>query len=238
MPLRTISQINVPYTQPAECFRNLWQRSISISACRSVSLIVHTSVQDHIMSRERREEAADESAAGGSHENGPSSELSQNEKQKAATMIQRNYRGYRERRQMEGIGMSASARWSDAISELRYRERTRPMSREHALASGDAHTRAKRNWQRFSTIASRAAADDSDDDSDDYEDSLPIDHEERQRKKVQVRLERAKHAKQMDLQYWLEMVDQKHRYGSHLRTYHEVRRFLSYQTLLGSYHVL
>ena len=29
-----------------------------------------------------------------------------------------------------------------------------------------------------------------------------------------------KSAKMMDLQYWLEMVDRKHRYGSNLRTYH------------------
>lgn len=31
----------------------------------------------------------------------------------AAQMIQRNYRGYRERRQLQGIGLDASARWAE-----------------------------------------------------------------------------------------------------------------------------
>lgn len=33
--------------------------------------------------------------------------------------------------------------------------------------------------------------------------------------------EREKHAKRMGLEYFLEMVDQKHRYGSNLRRYHQ-----------------
>lgn len=35
------------------------------------------------------------------------------EQQQAAQMIQRNYRGYRERRQLQGIGLDASARWAE-----------------------------------------------------------------------------------------------------------------------------
>lgn len=31
----------------------------------------------------------------------------------AAQMIQRNYRGYRERRQLQGIGLDANARWAE-----------------------------------------------------------------------------------------------------------------------------
>jgi hypothetical protein len=34
----------------------------------------------------------------------------------AAQMIQRNYRGYRERRQLQGIGLDASARWAEVRS--------------------------------------------------------------------------------------------------------------------------
>lgn len=41
------------------------------------------------------------------------------------------------------------------------------------------------------------------------------------RKKAQQKTEREKAAKMMDLQYFLEMVDQKHRYGSNLRAYHD-----------------
>jgi hypothetical protein len=35
------------------------------------------------------------------------------QQQDAAQMIQRNYRGYRERRQLKGIGLDASARWHE-----------------------------------------------------------------------------------------------------------------------------
>jgi len=35
------------------------------------------------------------------------------EQAQAAQMIQRNYRGYRERRQLQGMGLDASARWAE-----------------------------------------------------------------------------------------------------------------------------
>jgi hypothetical protein len=44
--------------------------------------------------------------------------------------------------------------------------------------------------------------------------------EEYYRKKHETKIEREKTAKMMDLQYFLEMVDTQHRYGSNLRTYH------------------
>lgn len=37
----------------------------------------------------------------------------QAEEEEAARKIQRNYRGYRERRQLKGIGLDASARWAE-----------------------------------------------------------------------------------------------------------------------------
>lgn len=42
-----------------------------------------------------------------------SAQANDQEQQKAAQLIQRNYRGYRERRQLEGIGLDASARWAE-----------------------------------------------------------------------------------------------------------------------------
>jgi hypothetical protein len=45
--------------------------------------------------------------AGGARPNKPQAE------EDAAQMIQRNYRGYRERRQLKGIGLDASARWAE-----------------------------------------------------------------------------------------------------------------------------
>jgi hypothetical protein len=44
---------------------------------------------------------------------------------------------------------------------------------------------------------------------------------EYRRKKAREKAERERTAKIMDLQYFLEMVDQKHRYGSNLRAYHD-----------------
>lgn len=35
------------------------------------------------------------------------------EQKRAAQLIQRNYRGYRERRQLQGMGLDASARWAE-----------------------------------------------------------------------------------------------------------------------------
>jgi hypothetical protein len=39
------------------------------------------------------------------------------EQEQAAALIQRNYRGYRERRQLKGLGLSASTRWREALKE-------------------------------------------------------------------------------------------------------------------------
>jgi hypothetical protein len=38
------------------------------------------------------------------------------EEDKAARMIQRTYRGHRERRQLNGIGLDASARWAEVCT--------------------------------------------------------------------------------------------------------------------------
>jgi hypothetical protein len=50
--------------------------------------------------------------AGGAGPNKPQAE------EDAAQMIQRNYRGYRERRQLKGIGLDASARWAEVGKPL------------------------------------------------------------------------------------------------------------------------
>lgn len=39
--------------------------------------------------------------------------------EEAARRIQRNYRGYRERRQLNGYGLDASARWAEVCSHIR-----------------------------------------------------------------------------------------------------------------------
>ncbi|KAL1603743.1 hypothetical protein SLS60_005333 [Paraconiothyrium brasiliense] len=151
-------------------------------------------------------------------ENGDNSK----EQQHAAALIQKNYRGYRERRQLQGMGLDASSRWSEALKEAKWRNATKPIPRserptrdtlttpeQRSRAASDA---ARQNWKRVGEIARRAGGDDPVDEIEDDDD---------QRTKAQQKAEREKTAKMMDLQYFLEMVDQKHRYGSNLRAYHE-----------------
>jgi hypothetical protein len=80
--------------------------------------------------------------------------------------------------------------------------------------------RAKKNWKRVGAIATRAGADDTSETEGD-EDMTPEQLEEYRRMKHEAKIEREKTAKMMDLQYFLEMVDEKHRYGSNLRAYHQ-----------------
>jgi hypothetical protein len=86
------------------------------------------------------------------------------------------------------------------------------------------------NWLRATKIAERAGAYDSSgtsaDGSEDAEISekeakdQSLSQEERRRRHQRRAEARAKTSKMMDLQYFLELVDQKHRYGSSLRKYH------------------
>lgn len=53
----------------------------------------------------------------------PTSSLSKTQDDKSHDCEQRNYRGYRERRQLKGYGLSPSDRWSDVSTRLPQRER-------------------------------------------------------------------------------------------------------------------
>ncbi|TLD24613.1 iq calmodulin-binding motif protein [Venturia nashicola] len=137
----------------------------------------------------------------------------------AAAMIQRNYRGYRERRQLRGMGLSPSTRWQEAVRELQYRNGIQTSS--HARSSSMSTNRARQNWKRVGAIAARAGHDDSSDDEADVDAMTAAEKEKYHREKHEAKIAREKTAKMMDLQYFLEMVDTHHRYGSNLRTYHE-----------------
>ena len=89
---------------------------------------------------------------------------------------------------------------------------------------------ARERWNKVTEIARRAAADDvslssdsSSNEQADLDDGNSTSNEEREkvkRRRAEATELRKKTAKMMDLQYFLEMVDQKHRYGSNLRKYH------------------
>ena len=84
---------------------------------------------------------------------------------------------------------------------------------------------ARQQWRRVNSIVARANADDRDDalSGSSADDTIPpIEREARRKLQIEERKVREKSALKMDLQYFLEMVDRKHRYGSSLRKYHAV----------------
>lgn len=162
--------------------------------------------------------------------------LSDAERYKAAELIQRNYRCYRERRQMRGLGLDSSSRWIEAIKEARYRNLTTPRAR-HSLEHPNSIPRvdgsegvengqhvanrpseARMNWNKIGMIARRAANDEDSSSGSSAEEGLS---EETRQLRIKQKEDRQKSAMTMDLQYWLEMVDVKHRYGANLKTYHQ-----------------
>ncbi|KAL9611016.1 MAG: hypothetical protein Q9167_004297 [Letrouitia subvulpina] len=135
----------------------------------------------------------------------------------AATTLQRAYRGHRTRRELKGLTLSPSARWTEAIKEAKYRDITAPRPSSNNVTSpvSPSPSSPKQQWRRINDIARRAGGDDKDDSSPDA--SSPLKAQDRRVRKD----DRAPTStRTMDLAYFLEMVDQHHRYGSHLRKYH------------------
>ena len=75
-------------------------------------------------------------------------------------------------------------------------------------------------WRRIGTIAHRAGDDDDTSSDGDLESANDEEREKLMERKRTQKREREKYAKIMGLEYFLEMVDTKHRYGSNLRRYH------------------
>ena len=154
-------------------------------------------------------------------------------RREAAAIIQRHYRGHRERRMLNGLSLDPSARWIEAVKEATYRHIIEPRAKAAIIEDGaprDGAGRerisslAKQNWKKVGIITRRAGGDEdpgSDNDEDGGDDIAPEEREAYRKRRLEERLQRQKAAKVMDLQYFLEMVDLKHRYGSNLRTYHE-----------------
>lgn len=170
--------------------------------------------------------------------------------QRAATLIQKTYRGYKTRREMKGLGLDADTRWTHAIRELRFREMVQPRGKndvpvpvstqatQEGLGADSVEAKKKSSsarykWKKVATIAARAAADMDDDDEptsssdsdqdphSDHDMSMSDQRKIAHQKREEAKVRRRKDARIMGLQYFLEMVDLKHRYGSNLRTYHE-----------------
>ncbi|KAJ1017964.1 hypothetical protein NDA13_006572 [Ustilago tritici] len=183
----------------------------------------------------------------------------------AALLIQRNYRGYRTRRQLDGCNISADTRWSDAVHRLRLEQANKSSNK----GENDVTSR----WKRGQLLAGQIAGGEKMDSSPanqgrdggadasveggpsletahrtDGEQKLAqgdtkvghvpgaqengkvdnirsiADPHQKALKLIEwwTRASKAQElSKMMEEQYWLEMVDRKHRYGSNLKYYHK-----------------
>lgn len=141
----------------------------------------------------------------------------------AATKIQAAYRGHRERREQQGLVLDPSSRWSALIAEMKYRSVTAPHhKRPPGLADSNGRTRsasdvAKMHWRRVGWIAEHAGKGET-----------TANHQRTASDRSTGSSSAASNAETgevssllMDLRYFLEMVDSKHRYGANLQVYHE-----------------
>lgn len=189
----------------------------------------------------------------------------------AACVIQKTYRGYRTRRQLQSFNIEASTRWLAAVREVKFRQATRPLMIRassddvngiHELSNHDRtsqaeseiaeapHERALARWKRATASAQRATSDPGASSSE-VSSSRPrsscttassqpsgacrqsrssrfcihlssAKRAECRRRRAEDDAERRQKALMMKMDYFLEMIDPKHRYGSSLRAYHAV----------------
>ncbi|KAJ5463848.1 hypothetical protein N7475_006983 [Penicillium sp. IBT 31633x] len=132
------------------------------------------------------------------------------DKERAARTIQRVYRGHRTRRELRGLGLTSSTRWIETFREAQWYQLHQPPS-PHVATGGDGFNQARRNWQRAVSVARRAGGDDR---------VSQVSHSTKTLPEHNIEMTSGATAKMMDVQYFLEMVDDKHRHGSNLRWYH------------------
>ena len=189
-----------------------------------------------------------------------------NDKDKtAALLIQRNYRGYRTRRQLDGCNISADTRWSDAVHRMRLEQ----ANKHSNTGRNDATSRWKRgqllagqlsgaekmdatpeqkdgNGRTDAPVEGGPSLESSNKDGDEHsiveadtkvgdvpggQDGDKVDNIRSIAQPSQKGLkliewwtrggQAQELSKMMEEQYWLEMVDRKHRYGSNLKYYHQ-----------------
>ncbi|RKF79945.1 putative iq calmodulin-binding motif protein [Golovinomyces cichoracearum] len=139
------------------------------------------------------------------------------------------------------LSMSPSSRLVEVVREAMYRYLTGTCVCEKKISIlggknsqdkvqlgndvyGNSSSRARRNWKKVGLIARRAGRDEDVSLETTFKDSYNV----FEKKHTQIRCTRQdtkeelrRRAKLMPLQYFLEMVDSKHRYGPNLRIYHE-----------------
>lgn len=123
--------------------------------------------------------------------------------------------------------MDASSRWVEAVQDAQYHQSVRPHDGVPDPNNLSPVSPGRQKWRRVTGVARRAGdtndfasiSDVTDDDVDDP--SLSVDQRQAHQQRMLEARDKPKTTSQMmGLQYFLEMVDRKHRHGSNLRKYH------------------
>lgn len=120
----------------------------------------------------------------------------------AVKRLQHQFRKYQHEREKNGLNLSTSARWHEALKDQRLKSTRRASQQQERDRDEDYHSR----WQRAGVFTSGLVSS-SFPSSTDSDPKLPESSPPRP-------------SKTMDPNYWLEMVDHHHRYGSNLKPYH------------------
>ncbi|CED85032.1 IQ motif, EF-hand binding site [Phaffia rhodozyma] len=130
-------------------------------------------------------------------------DLSDDEKSKAARVLQKNYRGHQARSQ----AVSSKARWDQLLSD------SQAVHDEKGAQDGqnDAGSRWHRALHASSKITNGHGTEANDEGSGGQDEEVG---EEKKAKTLPIK------DKNLEESYWLEMVDGRHRYGANLKYYH------------------
>jgi len=128
-----------------------------------------------------------------------SGNMSEEERRRAAISIQRNYRGHRERRMLDGLSLDPSTRWVEAVKEARYRQLTEPRASKAGVPvdqEGEIpKTTARLRWKKIGVITRRAGGDEDSDTSGSDNDATDEEKEARRKKRLEEKLKRREKAK-------------------------------------------
>ncbi|GAA5913399.1 uncharacterized protein JCM6883_003065 [Sporobolomyces salmoneus] len=182
-------------------------RSSSISQDRKAAQEVWQRVEGNQQSRHQQE-----AGGGGKGEEG--------DRDKAVRLMQKNYRAHVGRRTEQGRNLTTSKRFNDGLQQRKLQE----AGKEQMDGKNDATSR----WHRSVVYAGQLTNGQKTQSSSERSNLLQEPSEEEEMTKLgrnekerrQIREERDA-AKQMEPQYWLEIVDDLHRYGSNLKYYHQ-----------------
>lgn len=75
----------------------------------------------------------------------------------AARLIQSNYRGYRTRRELDGNGLDANSRWSEAFKSMRLDDARQQQLGKKNVEGGYNHTDATSRWKRGGLLVGQIA---------------------------------------------------------------------------------